>query len=102
MKTKPDFLKLDNAAAEPLYRQIYTRFRSAIADGLLPPDARIPSARALALELGLARGTVEAAYSLLDAEGYVETRGQAGTVVTAALARHAAVAAAATPAAKIG
>src|SRR5471030_1370079 len=92
MKTKPDFLKLDNAAAEPLYRQIYTRFRSAIADGLLPPDARIPSARALALELGLARGTVEAAYSLLAAEGYVETRGQAGTVVTPALARHAATA----------
>ncbi|MES2161300.1 MAG: PLP-dependent aminotransferase family protein [Pseudomonadota bacterium] len=92
MKTKPDFLQLDNAAAEPLYRQIYTRFRSAIADGLLLPDARIPSARALALELGLARGTVEAAYSLLAAEGYVETRGQAGTVVTPALARHAATA----------
>ncbi|WP_332852815.1 MocR-like pyridoxine biosynthesis transcription factor PdxR [Duganella sp. S19_KUP01_CR8] len=92
MKTKPDFLQLDNAAAEPLYRQIYTRFRSAIADGLLLPDARIPSARALALELGLARGTVEAAYSLLAAEGYVETRGQAGTVVTPALAHHAATA----------
>ncbi|WP_254442283.1 GntR family transcriptional regulator, partial [Duganella vulcania] len=93
MKTKPDFLQLDDAAAEPLYRQIYTRFRGAIADGLLLPDARIPSARALALELGLARGTVEAAYSLLVAEGYVETRGQAGTVVTPALARHAATAA---------
>ncbi|RFP24315.1 PLP-dependent aminotransferase family protein [Duganella sp. BJB488] len=93
MKTKPDFLLLDGAAAEPLYRQIYTRFRGAIADGLLLPDARIPSARALALELGLARGTVEAAYSLLVAEGYVETRGQAGTVVTPALARHAATAA---------
>jgi len=97
MKTKPDFLQLDNAAAEPLYRQIYTRFRSAIADGLLPPDARIPSARALALELGLARGTVEAAYSLLAAEGYVETRGQAGTVVTPALAQHATAAKAAAP-----
>ncbi|GJJ05011.1 GntR family transcriptional regulator [Duganella rhizosphaerae] len=98
MKTKPDFLQLDNAAAEPLYRQIYTRFRSAIADGLLLPDARIPSARALALELGLARGTVEAAYSLLAAEGYVETRGQAGTVVTPALAQHAAAATVSKPA----
>jgi len=93
MNTKPDFLQLDDAAAEPLYRQIYARFRSAITDGLLLPDARIPSARALALELGLARGTVEAAYSLLVAEGYVEARGQAGTVVTPALARHAATAA---------
>src|SRR5471030_2684847 len=97
MKT-PDFLQLDASAAEPLYRQIYARFRNAIADGMLAPESRIPSARALALELGLARGTVEAAYSLLVAEGYVETRGQAGTVVTATLARHAAVASASTSA----
>jgi len=96
MKTsKPDFLQLDPGAAEPLYRQIYTRFRGAIAEGLLKPGARIPAARALALELGLARGTVESAYALLTAEGYVETRGQAGTIVTPALLRHAAVAPAA-------
>ncbi|MYN38143.1 aminotransferase class I/II-fold pyridoxal phosphate-dependent enzyme [Duganella sp. FT109W] len=82
-----DFLRLDSSAAEPLYRQIYTRFRSAIADGLLQPGDRIPAARALAVELGLARGTVESAYALLTAEGYVEARGQAGTVVTPALAR---------------
>jgi GntR family transcriptional regulator/MocR family aminotransferase len=84
-----DFLQLDSSAAEPLYRQIYTRFRNAIAEGLLQPGDRIPAARALALELGLARGTVESAYGLLTAEGYVEARGQAGTVVTTALARHA-------------
>jgi GntR family transcriptional regulator/MocR family aminotransferase len=85
MMTKPDFLQLDAGAAEPLYRQIYSRFRNAIAEGLLQPGARIPAARALALELGLARGTVESAYALLTAEGYVETRGQAGTIVTPAL-----------------
>ena len=87
-----DFLQLDTSASEPLYRQIYTRFRGAIAEGLLQPGDRIPAARALALELGLARGTVESAYALLTAEGYVEARGQAGTVVTPALARHAPVA----------
>jgi GntR family transcriptional regulator/MocR family aminotransferase len=92
MIARPDFLKLDTSATEPLYRQIYTRFRSAIAEGLLQPGARIPAARALALELGLARGTVESAYALLTAEGYVEARGQAGTVVTPALARHTPVA----------
>lgn len=89
--TTPDFLILDPGAGEPLYRQIYGRFRSAIAGGLLQPGARIPAARALALELGLARGTIEAAYALLIAEGYVETRGQAGSVVTPALASHGAV-----------
>jgi GntR family transcriptional regulator/MocR family aminotransferase len=73
---------LDPAAAEPFYRQIYDRFRSAIASGVLKPGDRIPSARALTKELGLARGTIDAAYSLLAAEGYVQARGQAGTIVT--------------------
>jgi GntR family transcriptional regulator / MocR family aminotransferase len=75
---------LDPAAA-PFYRQIYDRFRGAIASGLLKPGDRIPSARALAKELGLARGTIENAYSLLAAEGYIQARGQAGTIVTPGL-----------------
>ncbi|HEY9318075.1 MAG TPA: PLP-dependent aminotransferase family protein [Achromobacter sp.] len=65
----------------PLYRQIYDRFRGAIAQGTLAPGDRVPSARALAKEMGVARGTVEVAYSLLVAEGYIQTRGQAGTIV---------------------
>jgi GntR family transcriptional regulator/MocR family aminotransferase len=76
---------LDPAAADPFYRQIYERFRSAIASGVLKPGDRIPSARALTKELGLARGTIEAAYSLLAAEGYIQARGQAGTIVTPGL-----------------
>ncbi|MGH6978887.1 MAG: PLP-dependent aminotransferase family protein [Brevundimonas sp.] len=72
---------LDPAAEEPFYRQIYDRFRGAIAGGVLKPGDRIPSARALASELGLARGTIDAAYSLLVAEGYIQARGQAGTIV---------------------
>jgi GntR family transcriptional regulator/MocR family aminotransferase len=89
-----DFLTLNPAAGEPYYRQIYARLRAAVADGLLKPGDRIPSARALAAELGLARGTVESAYSLLAAEGYIEARGQAGTVVAAGLKAAPAVAAA--------
>src|SRR4029079_17179258 len=76
---------LDPTAAEPFYRQIYDRFRSAIASGLLNPGDRIPSARALSKELGLARGTIETAYSLLAAEGYIQARAQPGTIVTPAL-----------------
>ena len=83
---------LDPAAAEPYYRQIYDRFRAAIASGVLKPGDRIPSARALAQELGLARGTIESAYSLMAAEGYIESRGQAGTIVTPGLAPRAPVA----------
>jgi GntR family transcriptional regulator/MocR family aminotransferase len=83
---------LDPAAAEPFYRQIYDRFRGAIASGVLQPGDRIPSARALTRELGLARGTIEAAYSLLAAEGYIQARGQAGTIVTPGLKPQAPVA----------
>jgi GntR family transcriptional regulator/MocR family aminotransferase len=77
-----DISPLDPTATEPFYRQIYDRFRTAIAGGVLKPGDRIPSARALMKELGLARGTIEAAYSLLAAEGYIQPRGQAGTIVT--------------------
>src|SRR6476660_7689558 len=83
---------LDPAADEPFYRQIYDRFRAAIASGLLKPGDRIPSARALTKELGLARGTIEAAYSLLAAEGYIQARGQAGTIVTPGLKPRAPIA----------
>ncbi|HEY4316330.1 MAG TPA: PLP-dependent aminotransferase family protein, partial [Herbaspirillum sp.] len=84
--TKPSNISpLDPTAAEPFYRQIYDRFRNAITSGVLKPGDRIPSARALTKELGLARGTIEAAYSLLAAEGYIQARGQAGTIVTPGL-----------------
>jgi GntR family transcriptional regulator/MocR family aminotransferase len=83
---------LDPTAAAPFYRQIYDRFRNAIASGVLKPGDRIPSARALTKELGLARGTIESAYSLLAAEGYILARGQAGTIVTPGLKLRAPVA----------
>lgn len=72
----------DPAQATAYFRQIYARFRSAVAEGVLKPGERIPSARALAKELGLARGTIEAAYSLLAAEGYIQARGQAGSIIS--------------------
>jgi len=52
---------LDPKSPEPYYRQIYGRFRNAIASGTLNPGDRIPSARALTQELGLARGRSERA-----------------------------------------
>lgn len=82
MKTSvPSFSPLDPASNEPIYRQLYWRFREAISDGLLKPGDRVPAARAMAKELGLARGTVDTAYSLLTSEGYLLSRGQAGTIV---------------------
>lgn len=76
----------DPGSTEPIYRQLYWRFRRAIAEGLLKPGERVPAARALAKELGVARGTIDNAYALLTAEGYFEPRGQAGTVIAHGIA----------------
>lgn len=66
----------------PLYRQIYQRFVKAITQGILQPEQRVPSIRTLSSELKVSRSTIELAYTLLIEEGYLEARGQAGTVVS--------------------
>jgi GntR family transcriptional regulator/MocR family aminotransferase len=57
--------------------------RDAIRDGRLSPGTRLPSTRSLASSLGVARGTVSAAYDQLVAEGYLSARTGSGTVVAA-------------------
>ena len=75
-------ITLDTAEKDPLFLQIAARVRSAIAAGHLLPGARLPSSRALAAQLAIARGTVDAAYALLAGEGAIETRRPAGTIVS--------------------
>ncbi|MBN4665856.1 PLP-dependent aminotransferase family protein [Pandoraea nosoerga] len=70
-----------HTAGVPTYRALYERIRDGILSGKLAPAARLPSTRALASELGVARGTVEAAYERLVAEGFVIGRGAAGSRV---------------------
>jgi GntR family transcriptional regulator/MocR family aminotransferase len=55
--------------------------RDAVRSARLAPQTRLPSSRALAAELGLARGTVSAAYEQLVAEGFLSARTGSGTVV---------------------
>ncbi|MGA8119834.1 PLP-dependent aminotransferase family protein [Rouxiella badensis] len=76
-------LTIESTSDEPFYRQIYHRVRASINQELLKPGDRLPSARQLAKELGLARGTIESAYALLSAEGYIQSQGQAGTRIAA-------------------
>ncbi|GGF29374.1 GntR family transcriptional regulator [Aliidongia dinghuensis] len=75
---------LDRGADEPAYRQLYRRISAAVLDGTLHEGTRLPSARSLASQLGIARGTVEAAYGQLAGEGYIQGHGAAGTFVAAA------------------
>jgi GntR family transcriptional regulator / MocR family aminotransferase len=69
----------------PLHRQICDYFRTAITTGQLRAGDRLPSARTLAHQLVVARGTVDAAYAMLIGEGYVISRRPSGTMVSPGL-----------------
>ena len=68
------------------------RLRRAMLSGVLSRGARLPSARALAGELGLARGTVVSVYARLESEGYLSARGAAGSYVSESLPARASAA----------
>lgn len=55
-------------------RQIYEALRDQILDGAFGTDGPLPSSRAMALELGVSRTTVTAAYEQLLAEGFIDVR----------------------------
>ncbi len=95
---------IDRAAPTPLLRQIYLALRQAILAGVLPPGARLPPTRTLAVELGVSRNSVVVAYEQLVAEGFCTGRVGAGTFVARDLpeAPDAAPAAAARPAPPTG
>jgi GntR family transcriptional regulator/MocR family aminotransferase len=67
--------------AGPFPRQIYQIIREAIQSHLLPAGMRLPSTRALAVEIGMSRNTVAFAYEQLLEEGLLVTKPSAGTFV---------------------
>jgi GntR family transcriptional regulator/MocR family aminotransferase len=69
----------------PIYRQLFAEIREAIMTGKLGPGTLLPSTRALARQIGVARGTVENAYAQLQSEGYLTGRTGSGTYVTETL-----------------
>ncbi len=99
--TKPsgwEPVRIDKGSAVTIHKQLYDRIRLAIADGQLPPGARLPSTRSLAAQLGVARGTIDVAYARLTGEGYIIGHGQGGTIVSPAIRADAAVPQPAAPA----
>ncbi|MFC4119279.1 PLP-dependent aminotransferase family protein [Nonomuraea zeae] len=67
----------------PLYLLLAARLRALIDDGVLAPGAQLPPDRVLASRLAVGRGTVVAAYDLLQQEGRVVRRQGSGTRVAA-------------------
>jgi len=67
----------------PLYKQLYGQIREHVLSGKLPADSRLPSVRALAVELSVSRNTVEGTYQELYAEGYIYSKPRRGYFVSA-------------------
>ncbi len=75
------FSQIDARSTTPLYAQIATRIKVAIAAGDLPPGSGLPSVRQLAGQLRINPATVVQAYRELEGDGFVEMRQGAGTFV---------------------
>lgn len=76
-------LTLDRDDQRTLGTQVADAVRHQITDGRLASGTRLPSSRALASELGVARAVTEQAYAQLVAEGWLEGRHGSGTFVSA-------------------
>lgn len=74
-------LRVSLDGQEYLYLQIYTSIATQIRSGQLAPGSRLPGKRSLAARLGVAVNTVDTAYQMLLAEGYLESRQRSGFFV---------------------
>lgn len=77
-------ITIDGASPVPPYEQLRTQLAQQINDRSLAVGTRLPTVRQLAVDLGLAANTVARAYRELEENGLVDTRGRAGTFVSAA------------------
>lgn len=75
------FDSIDPRSPTPLYAQIATRLRMAIASGELRSGDGLPSVRQLSSRLRVNPATIVQAYRELEVDGLVSTRQGAGTFV---------------------
>jgi len=81
-----EMIRLDRTAAEPIHHQLYRQIRDELSSGSFTPNSsRLPSSRALAADLGVARLTVKLAFEKLHDEGYLRAKSGSGTFVADSL-----------------
>lgn len=80
-----DFIDIHKTGRNPVYLQIYENVKTAIENGSLKKDSRLPSIRKLSSDLQISKTTVENAYNQLCVEGYIKNYPQKGYFVEAQL-----------------
>ena len=76
-------IEVDSHSPLPPYEQVRAAIARQIQNRQLPVGTRLPTVRRLAADLGLAPNTVARAYRELEEAGLIETRGRAGSIVSA-------------------
>jgi len=71
-------ISLPDSPHTPLYLQLYMYFRNQIRSGRLTHGTRLPSVRSLCLQLNISKITIETAYQMLLADGYVTSIPRSG------------------------
>jgi DNA-binding transcriptional regulator YhcF (GntR family) len=74
---------VDPASSVPPYEQLRVQLIDAVAAGSVAAGAKLPTVRGLADALGIAPNTVARSYRELERDAVIETRGRAGTFVSA-------------------
>ena len=69
---------LEPGSRVPLYEQLYRSLAGEMRTGALPAGTRMPGKRRLAAELSVSVNTVDTAYQMLAAEGYLAARERSG------------------------
>ena len=74
-------ITIDINDTEPLFAQVIGQIKQAVLSSELHPGDALPSIRQLAIDLELNSKTVAKAYSLLERDSVIQTRGYRGTFV---------------------
>lgn len=69
------------ATAEPVYLRVLADLRAQIADGALPPGARVPSRNSIIARYGVGETAAKHALRVLASEGLIEPRAGSGCYV---------------------
>ena len=80
-------LKWQSDSKKPLYEQLYRHIIGEIEAGNLKNGEKLPSKRAVCAHLHISQSTVETAYGMLAAEGYIRPKAKSGYYVSAVLSR---------------
>ena len=73
---------IDYRDKRPLYEQVAEKLAQLIICGVLESNAKLPSVRALGMELSINPNTIQRAYVQLEQEGYIYTVVGRGNYVT--------------------